>query len=266
MVLRRRLAATLRTLRHQAGQTVDDAARHLYCSAARISRMETGIVTVPPRDARDLATAYGADTDTLNTLMGLAREARGRGWWHQHTGFLSDDFATYLGLEGAATDILTYETHLIPGLLQTEPYARAIMNSTGDETPAAVDKGWVIRSTRQRILDQPEPPQVRVVLCESVLRRPVGDDQVMTGQLRRLLDLAARPNISIGVLPFTVPAWSYGSVPFTLLGFPDPADPQIAYAELLTSEFVIDRPEDVGRYVAEYVRLAGHAVPLADAI
>src|ERR1700727_484862 len=148
-VRRRRLALELRRLREAARLTCEEVAEHLECSASKISRVETGRVSVSPRDVRDMLDLYGVDPQRRDSLVQLARESRQKGWWHAYSDTMQPRFATYVGLEDAATEIRTYEINLVPGLLQTEDYARTVIaagNLTG--TQAEGERRVAVRVAR----------------------------------------------------------------------------------------------------------------------
>lgn len=254
---RRQVAGELRRARQAAGLTAAQAAAHLECSPSKIHRLETRQVAAALVDVRALADLYCIDGPARDALLELARQARGRGWWQQYTDMIGDGFATYIGLEDEATGIDVYEPHVIPGLLQTAGYARAVMATRRDDTPETTDRGAELRATRQLILDRPEPPALRVVIDEAGLRRPGGD---MPGQYARLLDMAARPGVTLQVVPLDEPPIGGGGTAFTVLRFADPGEPAVVYAELLTAAYVVDRAEDVGRYVAQFDALRGAAL------
>lgn len=257
---RRRLAAELRRARAAAGLTLQDAAAHLECSTAKISRIESRLVGASIVDVRALADLYRIDGAELDTLLDLARAARGRGWWHAYADMIPNAFGTFIGLEDEATEVDTYEVYVVPGLLQTAAYAQAVMHLRRDEQAETVERGAQLRATRQEILDRPEPPVLRVVIDESALLRAAGVGAgVMAGQYRRLLDVAARPSVTVQVMPLDAPV-ADGRVSFTVLRFADPGEPAVAYAELLTEAYLLDRAEDVGRYVAQFDALRGTAL------
>jgi transcriptional regulator with XRE-family HTH domain len=263
VVRRRRLAIELRRLRSEAGRNLDEAAAYLECSPAKISRIETGQVGARVQDVRDLLDFYqvtGADRDAL---LDLVRQSRQKGWWHRYTDMISDEFQTYLGLEDEATSIRLYETHLVPGLLQTEAYSREIMSIRRDTSLDDVDRGMELRGTRKRLLDRAAPPRLTAIIDEGVLRRPVGSPDLMTEQYEHLLALADRANVTIQILPFGAGAHSSGSWPFTILGFSG-ADPVVAYSETLTGRYCTDRAGEVGEYVAAFDQLSGLALPFEE--
>jgi hypothetical protein len=240
---------------------LEEAAEHLECSPAKISRIETGQVGARIQDVRDLLGFYGITGAARDALLDLVRQARQRAWWHAYGDMLDDDFLTYIGLEDEATMIRTFETNLVPGLLQTEAYSRALMTVRRDTPLDDIDRGLQIRQTRQQILARDDPPRLRAVLDEAVLRRHVGDAEVMAGQSEHLVAMAGRPNVTVQILPFNAGAHPGASCPFTILGFDDPADPNGAYTETLTGRFYIDKAEELGRYVAEFEHLGSLALP-----
>jgi len=249
-VRRRRLAAELRALREAAKLTCEEVAEHLECSASKISRVETGRVSVSPRDVRDMLALYGVDPQQLDSLVQLARESRQKGWWHAYSDTMQPRFATYIGLEDAAAEIRTYELNLIPGLLQTEDYARSIIaagNLTGSQVD--VERRVALRMARQPMLvSAVNPPQYWAVLDEGVLHRTVGGAGLMRLQLDHLLELADLPNVAVQVIPFTAGAHPGMGKPFVILAFPERADPDVVYLEDLTSTLYLEDVDEIDRY------------------
>jgi transcriptional regulator with XRE-family HTH domain len=248
-VRRRRLAAELRTLREAARLTCEEVAEHLECSASKISRVETGRVSVSPRDVRDLLELYGVDAGQAAGLVQLARQSRQKGWWHAYSDTVQSSFATYVGLETAAAEIRGYEVNLVPGLLQTEDYARTVIsagNLTGSR--ADVERRVALRMARQPALFGSDPPQLWAVLDEGVLRRTVGGRDQMRLQLDHLVDLAARPNVAVQIIPFVAGAHPGMGKPFVILAFPEPEDPDVVYLEDLTRTLYLEDGEEIDRY------------------
>jgi transcriptional regulator with XRE-family HTH domain len=249
-VRRRRLAAELRAMREAAHLTCEEVAEHLECSASKISRVETGRVSVSPRDVRDMLGLYGVDPQQLDSLVQLARESRQKGWWHAYSDAIQPRFATYVGLEDAATEIRTYEVNLIPGLLQTEDYARAVINAgnmTG--TQDDVERRVALRMARQpMVLSGVTPPQLWAVLDEGVLHRAVGGAGLMRMQLEHLVELADKPNVAVQVIPFGAGAHPGMGKPFVILAFPERADPDVVYLEDLTSTLYLEDVDEIDRY------------------
>jgi len=247
-VRRRRLALELRRLREAARLTCEEVAEQLECSASKISRVETGRVSVSPRDVRDMLEIYGASEEQRESLVQLARESRQKGWWHAYGDSVQPHFATYLGLESAASEIRIYEVNLIPGLLQTEEYARAVISAgMVNSLRSDIERQVAVRMERQR-LTMTNPPKVWCVLDEAALRRRVGGPEVMRVQLECLRELGAAPNVSLQVIPFGGGAHPAMGRPFVILVFPERVDPDVVYLEDLTSALWVENVDEVDRY------------------
>lgn len=257
-VRRRRLAAELRRLRDLAALTIDEVGEKLECSASKISRIETGHVGVTPRDVRDMLELYGVKDDQLEALVQLAREARKKGWWHAYSEVFTGAF---VGLESEASSLRTYQALLVPGLLQTQDYTRAVVKAARpDATEAEIDKRIAARQERQRLLVDPDPPQYWAVIDEAVLARPVGGRAVMRAQLERLLQVATLPNVTLQVLPFSAGAHAGMEGPFLILGFPEQADPDVVYVESTTSGAYLEDPSDILQYTLMFDHLRADAL------
>jgi transcriptional regulator with XRE-family HTH domain len=248
-VRRKRLGIELRRLREQAELTCEDVGQRLECSGTRISRMETGRISVRPGDVRELLEVYGVSGAEADSLVQLAREARRKGWWHTYGRVLPTWFEAYIGLESEAARLRDFQSLVMPGLLQTEDYARVVLRAAPHAgSSAEIDRQVALRMERQRVLSQASPPDVWVVLSESVLRVHVGGPAIMRAQLRRLADVAERPNVTLQVLPFTTVAHVHPVSPFTMLEFPDAADPAVVYLEHLTGSLFLENEDEVRRY------------------
>jgi transcriptional regulator with XRE-family HTH domain len=266
-VRRRRLGIELRRLREQAELTCEDVGHRLDCSGTRISRIETGRISIRPGDVRELLEIYGITGAGADLLVQLAREARQKGWWHTYGRALPPWFEAYVGLEAAAVRFRDFQSMVIPGLLQTENYARAVLRAA--PFPGSVDdidRQVALRMERQNILTQPSPPDLWLVLTESVVRVQVGGPPVMRSQLRRLIDVAERPNVTLQVLPFTTAAHVHPISPFTILEFPDAADPTVVYLEHLTGSLFLEAEEEVSRYTVVFDHLRAEALGTAASI
>jgi transcriptional regulator with XRE-family HTH domain len=247
-VRRRRLALELRRLREAAKLTCEDVAERLECSASKISRVETGRVSVSPRDVRDMLAIYGVADDQRDGLVQLARESRQKGWWHAYGDSVQPHFATYLGLESAASEIRIYEVNLIPGLLQTEEYARAVITAGMVNNPRTeIERAVALRMERQQVA-RSSLPKVWAVLDEAALRRQVGGPEVMRVQLEYLREVCDMPNISLQVIPFFGGAHPGMGRPFVILVFPERVDPDVVYLEDLTSALWVEDVDQVDRY------------------
>jgi transcriptional regulator with XRE-family HTH domain len=245
---RRRLGAELRRLREAAGLTIDRVAEELECSPSKVSRIETGQVSATPRDVRDMLGLYRVDDARIEAMVQVAREARQRGWWQKFVD-VPDGVPAYVGLETAATSIDIYMALLVPALLQTPDYARAVIAAVRpDLPPAEIDRRVELRLRRQDLLDQERPPRIRVLLDDTVLRRPVGGPAVMAAQRRRLLADADRPAVTIQVLEVDAGAHAGMDGPFTIFGFPAPAERDVVALDSAADALYLEGPEDVARY------------------
>ncbi len=203
-VLRMILGAQLRRLREAADVTPDQAGYEIRASRSKISRMEHGRVGFKDRDVTDLLTLYGITDEQMRArMLASARHANAPGWWSKYDDLLPDWFEQYLGLEGAASVIRTFELQFVHGLFQIEAYARAVTLLGHKTAPAdEIDRRVSLRLKRQEIFTSPELPQVWSVMDEAVLRRAVGGRAVMRAQLERLAEVASLPQVTIQTVPF----------------------------------------------------------------
>jgi len=260
-VRRKRLGIELRRLRERAELTCEDVGQRLECSGTRISRMETGRISVRPGDVRELLEVYGVTGAEADSLVQLAREARRKGWWHTYGRVLPSWFEAYIGLESEAVRLRDFQPLVMPGLLQTEDYARAVLRAAPHAgSSAEIDRQVALRMERQAILGQAIPPDLWVVLSESVLRVHVGGPAVLRVQLMRLAEVAERPNVTLQVLPFTTAAHVQPISPFTMLEFTDDADPTVVYLEHLTGSLLLENEDEVRRYRVVFDHLRAEAL------
>jgi transcriptional regulator with XRE-family HTH domain len=259
-VLRMILGTQLRRLREAAGVTPDRAGYEIRASRSKISRIEHGRVGFKDRDVADLLTLYGVTDEQMRArMLASARHANAPGWWSKYNDLLPDWFEEYLGLEGAASVIRTFELQFVHGLFQTEAYARAVTLLGHKTAPAdEIDRRVSLRLKRQDIFTSPEPPQVWSVMDEAVLRRPLGGRAVMRDQLERLAEVASLPQVTIQVIPFGGHAAAGGS--FTILRFAEPELPDVVYLEQLTSALYLDSREDVDHYLEVMNELSTEAL------
>jgi transcriptional regulator with XRE-family HTH domain len=267
-VLRILLGAQLRRLREARRITLEDAGKVIRASHSKISRLETGRVGFKDRDISDLLTFYGVtDEEEREALRALARRANAPGWWHDYSDVLPSWFEAYVGLEEVATQVRAYEVQFVPGLLQTEDYARAVTLLGHDDAPPGENERRVrLRMARQAVLDKQDPPNVWAVVDEAALRRAVGSPAVMRGQLKHLITMAQRPNVTIQVMPFQVGGHSAAGGPFSILRFAEPDLPDVVYLEQLTSALYLDKPEVVDSYLKVMERVCMEAATPADSI
>jgi transcriptional regulator with XRE-family HTH domain len=256
-VRRRRIARELRQQRERKGLTLDQAARQLDMSKSNLSRIENAQIGIKPRDVRAALALYGVTGDDAEALVEIARGAQQRGWWQNYSGVLPEWFEFYVGLEAEASTVRTYEAESVPGLLQTEAYAREMFLLTAGA--AEVEKKVAARIHRQDLLRQ-DSTQLSAVLNEAVLQRPVGGATVMGEQLAHLADLSELPNVTVQVLPFTAGGHPAMTTPYVILSFADAPDESIVYLENLTNGQALEEPDHVGGYTMVHQKLCSMAL------
>jgi hypothetical protein len=195
----------------------------------------------------------------------MAIRASSPGWWRDYADVVPGWFDDYVGLEEAASQIRGYEVQFVPGLLQTEDYARGVIMLSYSH-PKEIGRRVNLRMARQAILDRPEPPVLRMVLDEALLSRPMGGPRAMRAQLRHLIELAQRPNITIQVIPFNSGGHPAAGGPFSLLSFAEHDLPDVLYLEQLTGAQYHTKPEIVGGYLEVMKRLDAEAPGPADSL
>jgi transcriptional regulator with XRE-family HTH domain len=253
------LGTQLRRLREAAGVTIDQVAEWLECSASKIARIETGQTGVTPRDVRDIATRYGATAADVDLLVGFTRESRQKGWWQLYGTVLT---GAYVGLEAAADAIRVYEALTIPGLLQTETYARAmIANGRPDLDADEADKRVRLRLNRQALLMQEDPPDLWMVLDEAVLHRRVGGRDVMREQFDHLLRVIELPNVTLQILPFAAGAHSGMDGTFTILLYEESADQNVVFVSNAAGGLFLEKEEELQRYAFVFDHLRANSLP-----
>ena len=260
-VRRRRLGSELRRLREAAGLTCEQAADHLECSASKISRLETARVPARAIDVQALCLLYDAGEEQTGVLVALARESKTEGWWQRFDGVLPDWFGTFVGLEAEAVAIRTYEIQLVPGLLQTEGYARALFETAGlGGGPESVEANVSIRRSRQEILRGDSPPQYWAVLSEAALKRLVGGPAIMRDQLLYLTETSELRNVTIQVIREDAGAHPGMVTPFVILSFPDRADPEVTFVDYLTGALYLEKREEVDQFSLAFNHLVAAAI------
>jgi hypothetical protein len=248
-------------LREASGITREAAGDAIRASHAKISRLELGRVGFKERDIVDLLALYGVtDAAEREEFLGLARGANARGWWHQHGDILPSWFEMYLGLEQAASVIRTYQVQFVPGLLQSEEYARSvILVGHQHESADEIDRRVQLRMTRQKMLTEPGAPQLWAVIDEAALSRPFGSPRVMREQLEYLLHMTSMSNVTVQVLPFRFGIHAAAGGPFTILRFAESDLPDIVYLEQLNSAVYLDKRPEVEDYLAVMERVSVQA-------
>lgn len=255
-VPRRQLGRYLRDLRSAAGLSARAAARDLERSEPTLWRVETGQVAVRSLDVKAMCELYGATPEMTDALMALAKETKARGWWQAYGDVVPEWLDLYIGLEAAATRISWYQSELVPGLFQTADYARELIRvHVPDESGEEINRRVELRLARQVILKRPiDPPLLRVVLRESVLRCPVGGADVMTEQIGQLAEASELPNVSFRIVPFAAGLHSgMLSGSFEILRFPangngEDSEPPTVFSDLFTGAIYLDKPQEVERY------------------
>ncbi|MEU8243708.1 helix-turn-helix transcriptional regulator [Actinoplanes missouriensis] len=257
-VRRLQLGAHLRALRRAKGVTRDEAGYRIRGSESKISRMELGKVSFKERDITDLLKLYGVeDPAEHQRVLALAREANTPSWWHAYGDVLDTWFQNYLDLEQAAELIRTYEVQFVPGLLQTDAYARAVIRLGHDHAdPGEIDRRARLRMARKQVLERPDAPRLWAVLDEAVLRRPIGGPEVLREQIQSLLDVCDSPAVRLQVMPFASGGHAAAGGAFTILRFPHEKLPDVVYIEHLTSGLYLERREEVDHYAAAFGRLS----------
>ena len=258
----------LKRLREEQGLNREQVAERIGTSETSIFRYERGETRPQPAIVAAMLDLYGAKNAERDELLEMARDARKRGWWHRHRQSLKPGFDSYIGLEAAASVVRTYEAQTVPGLLQTEAYARAnILATSTNVGTAEVEEKVSVRISRQDLVTRStDRIQIIAILDEAVLRRQVGSPEAMRGQIRHLVTRAALPNVVIHVLPFAVGAHPGMEGPFCLLSFPEPDDPDLVYLEQATSGLVPEEPEEVRRYTLMFGTLLGKALPAEESV
>ncbi|MEU8266328.1 helix-turn-helix transcriptional regulator [Sphaerisporangium sp. NPDC049002] len=261
----RRLARELRKMRETAGLSPEGAAAQLGWSRSKVSRVETGRTRASPNDVAQICDLYGAGASVRAVLMQLAKEVRQRGWW---TAYADVFTGSYVGLEDEASLIRQWEVQLVPGLLQTDEYARTVISAGLPDPHDAEDvhRRVMARMARRMLLSRPNAPELYAVLDEGVVRRPIGGPELMHDQLEALLISARRPNVTIRILPYSAGAHAGLEGAFTVLSFAEEVDPDVAYVEGTAGEVYVESSEQVDRYKVAFERICDAALPPDESI
>jgi transcriptional regulator with XRE-family HTH domain len=270
-VRRRKLGAELRALRTGAGLTSGEAARLVGWHQSKVSRIETGASGVKPADVRLLLDAYAVRDSQLRELLLMlagADESTGRHhWWHAYRGVLPPTYRDFISLESQASAMRTLETSVVPGLLQTPEYARAVTRAAVDGLDdERLDTLVEVRLARQDVLRSQPPLELSAVLDEAVLRREVGGPEMMTRQLERLVEAARLPQVRLQVLPFAAGAHIGVTGPFVIFSFSSTSDLDVVVLDHLTSSLYLERKEDLQAYTEAFNALQFHALSPEDSL
>jgi transcriptional regulator with XRE-family HTH domain len=246
------LGKRLQELREASGLGREEAARVLRVASATVRRMEMAEVALKIPYVQVLLDTYGVAEEEAAAFVRLAEEANQPGWWQRFHDVLPDWFSLYVSLEGAARIIRSYEPHFVPGLLQTEAYARAVLEAgtIGQTEPDSVERHVSLRMERQRLLELPDPPHLWVIMDETVLRRPVSASAgVLRDQLDRLLEYAARDRVTLQIAEFAAGPHPGTYAPFTLFRFAEPELPDMVFTEYLTGALYLDSRQEVAAHL-----------------
>src|SRR5579859_8145790 len=267
-VRRRRLGTELRNLRESNGYKLEEVAARLGVAPSTLSRIETGKAPTKSAYLNQLLEMYGVvDQGQRQVLVDMAREGHRKGWWAAYDDVLPSGFDIYVGLEAETAAVRSYEISVVPGLLQTPGYARAVLREMFPRHGAEqIDRLVDLRMERQRRLDGEPLLEVWAILDEAVVRRPVGGRQVMRGQLDRLLRLAAQPGITLQVLPFDCGAHAGHGGPFSILEFPNRTDSEVAYVESVAGNLYLEKDREVRARVEAFDRLRAAALAPAASV
>nr|WSZ94831.1 helix-turn-helix domain-containing protein [Streptomyces sp. NBC_00857] len=268
-VRRRRLGDELRKLRQSAGLTSGDTARLLGWHQSKVSRIETGASGVKDEDLAALLDALGISDPQLRALLSAlaGTSSGGPGWWMAYGGVIPPQYRDFISLESQARTARTLETSVVPGLLQTPSYARAVTRAALEGLPAAtVDSLVDVRLARQEVLRAAQPLELHAVLDEAVLRREVGGPEVMRDQLRTLSLLAGLPHVRLQVLPFSAGGYIGLTGPFVIFSFPHITDLDLVVLDHLTNSLYLERKEDLEAYCAAFRTMQAHALTPKDSL
>jgi transcriptional regulator with XRE-family HTH domain len=254
------LGKRLRDLREAAGKSLEDAAAALSVSVLAIRRIEQGQVKWKMPYIKILLEEYGVDRGDAQAFLALAAEANQPGWWYRYRDALPDWFRAFVSLEEEASLMRAYEPHYVPGLLQTEDYARTVLRA-GLRDDVEIERRVRLRMDRQQRLLQPGAPEFWVVMDETVLRRPLAPPAVLGEQIDRLIDLAALPNVTLQVIPFALYIHEAMYGPFQIFRFPFPELQDIVYVETVLGAFYVDQYDEVTAFAEALDRMSARALP-----
>ncbi|MFH8486381.1 helix-turn-helix transcriptional regulator [Streptomyces longisporoflavus] len=255
------LGRRLQDLRESAGLKREEAARILRVAPATVRRMEMAEVALKIPYLQLLLKSYGVADDEADAFVTLAEEANKPGWWQRFHDILPGWFSMYVSLEGAASLIRSYEPHFVPGLLQTEEYARGVMRSgaIGQTRPEDIERYVALRMERQSLLTREDAPRLWVVMDETALRRPVGDTEVMREQIDKLLEAVELPHVTLQIAPFAAGPHPGTFGPFVLFRFAMAELPDMVYSEYLTGAVYLDARTEVATHLEVMDRMAAQA-------
>jgi predicted XRE-type DNA-binding protein len=260
-IARWQLGAQLKAMREQAKYTQADIAEELGCSESKIYKMESGDVGLNRGDLLVMLDRYGiTDEARRTTILDLQKQGKERGWWSKF-GQLPNNYSMYVGLESAATAVRNFELAVVPGLLQTEDYTRAVMSAAWPESPAEAERRVQLRIARQACLTEDPPLSFWAVIDEGALHRHTGGRATIKAQLDHLVEMSRRPNITVQVVPYGE-GWHPGTLgSFSILEFPDEVHSPVAYVETVAGDAYLEREDEIRRVTLTYTHL--HAAALS---
>jgi hypothetical protein len=271
-VLRRQLARVLRQMRDVCDLTIEEVSTRLRelapgsrWSPAKLSRIENAGQRAQPSEVEDLLDLYGVTGDERATLIKMARQAREPGWWQPYSDVLPDWFQAFVDIEGATTALRCYDAELVPGLLQTEEYYRAVLDMALPTRPETIEKRVKVRIARQELLTREDAPQFWAILNEAALRRPVGGSTVMRDQLHHLVKLSELPNVILQVLHYGTGAHVAMAGSFEIMHFAEP-NPDVVYLENMASALYLEEQAELDQYKTAFGHLQGMALPPAKSV
>ncbi|MGH3992636.1 MAG: helix-turn-helix domain-containing protein [Pseudonocardiaceae bacterium] len=261
----RRLRRELKRLRNNVGLNVDDAGRRAGLSGPTISRIESGKRGMTVDEVEKLLDTYQVPVPQQREYLEMAERAAERGWWQAYGSALTDATQTQIALEEDATTVINFEPVVVPGLLQTAAYARAVISTGWMQAPREVEAKVAARMARQAILTKPGPPQLVTILDEGVLHREVGGRAVMARQLRQLIEAATtQPNVTVQVIPFTAGAHAATEGSFAIIEFG--MEPGAVLLEGKTADLFLEEPEEIAAYQDTASRLQQSALGTDDTV
>ncbi|RAY10995.1 transcriptional regulator [Actinomadura craniellae] len=261
----RRLGRAMRRIRETRHLTLEEAGAGMERSISSLSKFENGRIKLPARDVKAMLAFYEVDDQaTCTALLTLARDSHKRGWWQQYGDVVTPSYADFISLEADAAAIRGFETILIPGLLQTEDYARAVMTAVpGLSGPLNIDQLVAVRMARRSILERENPPRIWMILDEAALHRHIGGAGVMRSQLLHVIEIAELDHVVVQVMPYEGGAHAGTAGPFTILEFPELADLDVVLVESLTSGLYLETEDEIRRYNLVFDHLRMSALPEA---
>jgi transcriptional regulator with XRE-family HTH domain len=257
--------AELKRLRDAAGLSQAEVAEQLSWHATKVMRLETGRNAPHPNDVRVMLDLYGVtERERRDGLIQLAKDAKQKGWWYSYRDILLNRYDFFIGMESEASSIWSFELAMIPGLLQTEDYAGALIPGQLEFSPEEVERRIEVRMTRQQVLDHEDRPQLWAIVDEAAIRRVIGGPAVMRGQLERLAGATDDGRTTVQVIPYSAGAHPGTLGPFVILGFPEPSEPDLVYMETIGGNLYVDKPEEARLYTTAFNHLRAVALSPAD--